>query len=883
VPDRRAAVSREWERVRKVRARARAVVQSGALWLCMGAMLVGSGARAQPDMPGGVKWAIVIGVQQYSQRTGFAPLRYAEKDAQAFYDVLVDPQRGAYAEGRVKLLTTAAKGPDEQPTRGNILGALELLASWSQAGAQPSPDTVVVYFSGHGVEQDEQSYLIPSDAARTDLDNTALALDLVREKLALSGAKKQIVIVDACRFESVRGKAGGERQSVEFARALEEFARAEGRVVLASCSSNQASYEDEERGHSAFTGILLDGLLGAADDNGDAVITLTESYEYLTRELRSWAEKRGIVQYPSLYGEITLTLPLVRCPKWAELRISSAPDEAEIWIDGENTGHKTPYTLKMAVGTGQQRTLAVRLKKEGYQDLTRDVTLRADEAKPLLVGLKQTPAPLDTAGTRSVGVPGPPPWGVAPFWKERAEEEERRKDRELRFRLWGVGWTHRVGWDGSESWGHGMNAWARDPLGIGNIQSVTVTDPTGKVHRAPGDREYHEELGDVLLVEYEERFTEPPGFSGVYTFTVTNKQGTSVSESVALPPFVSAPVVTATHPRNRGVVEETVPTFSWEPVPEPAHLAWLSLHEQKGDDWESVWAFGGPGTWEVFREQSSIVYNCDGRADQPELIPGHTYRLLLGAMVHLGEHAQAESGREIIFTVAPGPDAPRLYDCGVEWLHSVEWDGSESWGHRMHVGFSDALGPENVQTITITDPTGRVYRIPDCDYHIMSEDERGRKVACSESFGTRPAFSGLYRFVAANRQGKSSAVEQVLVPPFSDDFTPVVTYPLSDAVIAETVPVFSWQPIRRPGWLNRVRVVDVTYGGEDQVWAAEEPFGKEEAGLSLSYNFAGTASQPELVPGHTYKLGAQVHHYFARGGGVEAWRWVRFTIAPPQE
>jgi len=628
-------------------------MQFRVLWLCFGAILVVNGAHAQSDSPYSAKWAIVIGVQQYSQRTGFAPLRYAEKDAQAFYDVLVDPQRGGYQEGRVKLLTTGAEEPDQQPTRGNILGALELLASWSQAGAQPSPDTVVVYFSGHGVEQDDQSYLIPSDAARTDLANTALSLDLVREKLALTGAKKQIVIVDACRFQSVPGKAGGEQQSVEFARALEEFAKAEGRVVLASCSSNQASYEDEERGHSAFTGILLDGLLGAADGDGNAVITLTESYEYLTRELRSWAEKRGIVQYPSLYGEISLTLPLVRCPKWAELRISSVPDEAEIWIDAENTGHKTPHTLKLPVSAGQERTLLVKLSKEGYQDLSKEVTLRADEDKALAVGLKEVSAPVDTEVTPPVDGPGRPPWDIAPVWEEKAEAEERRKDRELRFLWSGVSYTHRVDWDGSEHWGHEMHAQARDPLGIANIEAITVTDPTGKVHRAPGDDEWHQEKDKSLWVEYLEWFAEPPSFSGVYTFSVTNKQGGSVSESVALPPFVSAPVAIVTYPLNQAVIEETVPTFSWEPVPGPAHVGWISLDEQKGDDWENVWGLGGPRTWDMFQGQTAIAYNCDGTASQPELIRGRTYRLALSTVVHLGEHSQAETTREIIFTVAP--------------------------------------------------------------------------------------------------------------------------------------------------------------------------------------------------------------------------------------
>lgn len=857
-------------------------MQSRVLWLCLGAMLVGSGAQAQSDVPGAVKWAIVIGVQQYLPRSGFASLQYAETDALRFSNLLTDPDRGGYDARHVQLLTTA-EGMEWWPGKNNIVAALDNIAKWAQADPGNPPDTVLLYFSGHGIEQGGKSYLIPADASG-NLAETAISLDSLREKMAASRAKKQIIILDACRLETFQGKAGGGIQSVEFARALEAFRKAEGSVVLASCQAGQASYEDDQRHRSAFTGILLDGLMGLADANHDGLITLNEGQEYVARELRIWAETHNKVQLPTiLYGEVTLTLPLVRCPKWAEMRISSVPDEAEIWIDGENTGHKTPHTLKLPVSSGQARTLAVRLKKEGYEDLTRDVTLQADEEKPLLVGLKEVSTPVGREERASLRAARPAPWDVAPLWRERAEEEERRKDKELRLLWSGVGYTYRIDWDGSEHWGHEMNAQASDPLGIANIEAITVTDPAGKVHRAPGDYEWHQETDSQMWVVYGEWFSTPPRFAGVYTFTVTNRQGKSVSESVALPAFVSAPVATVTYPPNQGVLEETVPTFFWEPVREPAFLAGIYLKEKKGENWEDVWELGGPGTWEMFRDRTSIVYNWDGKASQPELIRGRTYKLILGMMMHLGEHAGAESSREIIFTVAPGPDAPRLYDCGVEWLHSVEWDGSESWGHRLRVGFNDALGPDNVQTVSITDPTGRVYCIPGCDYHIMSENERGRKVACEDHFDSPPAFSGVYAFVATNWQGASSVVQHVRVPAFSDEFAPIITSPSSGAVVRETAPLFSWDPIAEPGWINRIIVAEVIAGARERIWTVHEPFGKGQAWLSLAHNFDGTASQPELIPGHTYEVGVQVHHYFSGGVGVEAWSWVRFSVAAREE
>ena len=353
----------------------------GLAWTCLTALP----ARADQER----KWAIVIGIQRYSEAKGFAALRYAENDAEAVYRLLVDPARGGYEPSRVKLLTSASNDPEQWPTRGNILATLSLLANWSRTDPTHPPDTILVYFSGHGVEEAGLSYMVPSDATKDDLANTAIALETVRDRLARCGARKQIIIMDACRSQASPGKAGGDQQSIEFARALEEFAKAQGRVVLASCSAQQASYEDDANKHSAFTRFLLDGLQGAADLNRDGVITLTESYEYLSSELRTWAEKRGVVQYPSLYGEISLTVPLVRCPTRADLRVISAPADAEVWINGENTGKRTPSVHEIALGTAPERKLRLRLAKEGFQDLEYDLTLRAGETRALELALRQ--------------------------------------------------------------------------------------------------------------------------------------------------------------------------------------------------------------------------------------------------------------------------------------------------------------------------------------------------------------------------------------------------------------------------------------------------------------------------------------------------------------
>jgi uncharacterized caspase-like protein len=132
------------------------------LWMAVGALaqlLPGAAAQAAVE-----KVALVVGVQRYAETKGFAPLRYTERDAQSFYDVLVDRQRGGYEPTKVKLFTTACQDPQQLPVRGNLLAALNHLEDWAGPAGGEKLDTVLIYFSGHGVTEGGKSYLIAMDA-----------------------------------------------------------------------------------------------------------------------------------------------------------------------------------------------------------------------------------------------------------------------------------------------------------------------------------------------------------------------------------------------------------------------------------------------------------------------------------------------------------------------------------------------------------------------------------------------------------------------------------------------------------------------------------------------------------------------------------------------
>jgi tetratricopeptide (TPR) repeat protein len=86
----------------------------------------------------GQYWAILIGISEYKD-SRIPSLRYASKDADKFYNWLVNTSGGKYAPSRVKLLI------NESATLNNIKNALFI---WLKQALEE--DVVLLYFAGHG-------------------------------------------------------------------------------------------------------------------------------------------------------------------------------------------------------------------------------------------------------------------------------------------------------------------------------------------------------------------------------------------------------------------------------------------------------------------------------------------------------------------------------------------------------------------------------------------------------------------------------------------------------------------------------------------------------------------------------------------------------------
>jgi hypothetical protein len=133
---------------------------------------------------------------------------------------------------------------------------------------------LVLFYSGH------------ADSESLHLAGTHFPLAELKALLVGSPATSRVLVVDACRSGSLIGLKGAQPTQPFSVAALDEPAP-EGFAVLASSTATESAQESASLGGSFFTYYLNSGLLGAADQNRDGAVTLSELYAFASSETRA--------------------------------------------------------------------------------------------------------------------------------------------------------------------------------------------------------------------------------------------------------------------------------------------------------------------------------------------------------------------------------------------------------------------------------------------------------------------------------------------------------------------------------------------------------------------------------------------------------------------
>jgi formylglycine-generating enzyme required for sulfatase activity len=369
-------------------------------------------------------WALLIGIDQY-QDPRIPRLRYAGNDVRAMESVL--RQLGFQT---ITLL-------NEQATKRNIEAAFDKLNDLDRQ------DRLVVFFSGHGEsvplpKGSEEGFLIPHDADRSRLVQTGIPMrdiDRLGERLP---PKHILFILDACHagfaFVGFRDIEPEQKGDAYYAAATQKPVV----QVLTAGETGQKAMERE--GQGVFTRWLVQGLQGAADRDGDGIITANELAAWLEPQVTRDARGQQKPVFGRLFGEgqflfdlpgrgriasIRPPGPIIREEPRAEfgtLALTSKVPGVEVWIGPDRIGETREGRMLVVenLPVGSHR---VRAAKSGFKPWERTVPVAANQRTETVIDLDPLgprPTIKGEDGAEMVLIPG------GEFWMGSTREEVNR-------------------------------------------------------------------------------------------------------------------------------------------------------------------------------------------------------------------------------------------------------------------------------------------------------------------------------------------------------------------------------------------------------------------------------------------------------------------------
>lgn len=249
------------------------------------------------------RYALFIGVSEYGE--GFENLPGSLRDAEEMQRVLEDSSKGNF---QVDTLLN--------PQRLQMEEKIEVFFRGRSKG-----DLLLFYFSGHGALGNDVSRELHLSAKGTRkekerlVESSAVAASFLHRQMSISKSKRIIVILDCCfsgKFAFLLNKG---EETVDF-----EILKAQGRVVLASSSSTQVSYQlpgtdEQQRPHlSIYTYYLIEGMEGAAKRGKNEWILVQDLHDYASRKIEIESQTATQPQI-IIFDEQGYKLPVTKAPK----------------------------------------------------------------------------------------------------------------------------------------------------------------------------------------------------------------------------------------------------------------------------------------------------------------------------------------------------------------------------------------------------------------------------------------------------------------------------------------------------------------------------------------------------------------------------------------
>jgi hypothetical protein len=230
-------------------------------------------------------YALVVGIEKYRD---VPPPVGARADAEQF--ARLASRTLGVPEAHVRLLL------DEHATRGDLEKAL----AWLELNV-PLGGRIYFFYSGHGAPDTLSggAYVLPYDGDPAALDQTAIPLSRLTERLSKTRASDSVAFVDAC-FSGAGGRSVLPKGARPLVR-VQAPSPARGVALLSSAGSTEISSATPDGSNGLFSKYLLQALGEAvADQDGDYQISLEELKAFVEPRVSREARLQNRVQTPTL-------------------------------------------------------------------------------------------------------------------------------------------------------------------------------------------------------------------------------------------------------------------------------------------------------------------------------------------------------------------------------------------------------------------------------------------------------------------------------------------------------------------------------------------------------------------------------------------------------
>jgi len=249
--------------------------------------------------------ALLIGVSQYTEGSGFSQLPFVRADLIGLASALV--QRGfeitvltpdKAVESALKQIVDSSRVTVQLavPTKDTVEHALGELRKASFPG-----DRVILYFSGHGTAEGGLGYIAPQDCRRDNRQATCISLESVKDwmdkMMTVREVQHLLVVLDSC--QSGLGVLSKGSSDVDVA-TLSRYSSAH---MMTAGLVDQEAFADADQKMSIFTSFLIKGL-SEADYTKDNAITLSELTLYVQDSVSRYVFEKYQKEQTPVMGKV---------------------------------------------------------------------------------------------------------------------------------------------------------------------------------------------------------------------------------------------------------------------------------------------------------------------------------------------------------------------------------------------------------------------------------------------------------------------------------------------------------------------------------------------------------------------------------------------------